>query len=243
VKKGYDDSKDCFETLEETEKVIFELNGGASFKKIISAKQAGVQVAQAAIEVRDTPGGLTGVDTGFGFLNRDISGWQKSDLVILAARPGVGKTAFALNLADKAAASGEGVLIFSLEMGTEQLIKRLASVRNETYLSSITNPKKAPTDEFLFIVKGLKDMPENIFIDDSADITVSQMKTKARKHISKYGLRLIIVDYLQLMSGGVISKNTNREQVVAQISRDLKKLAKELQVTVIALSQLSRQGA
>ncbi len=180
---------------------------------------------------------LTGVPTGYEMLTRATCGWQPTDLIILAARPSVGKTAFALNLARNAAKAGEDVGFFSLEMSNKQLVKRLLSTATKIRFDKI-NRGRMSLDEFqsLLINAGHEEF-KNIVIDDSAGLNIFEFRSKARKMV-KMGCKLIIVDYLQLMSGS--GKEGNREGEISAISRGMKKTAKELNVPIIALSQLSR---
>jgi replicative DNA helicase len=187
--------------------------------------------------------GLTGVPTGFTNLDRITSGWQPSDLVILAARPGMGKTAFVVSALRNAAVDfHKPVAIFSLEMSAVQLVNRLISAEAE-----IEGPKlksgNLDVNEFAQIHQKINKLSQApIYIDDTAALSVFELRAKCRKLKAKHDIQLIIIDYLQLMSGDSSGNKAmgNREQEIAYISRSLKKIAKELNVPVIALSQLSR---
>jgi len=186
--------------------------------------------------------GMSGVATGFSKLDQLTSGWQPSDLVILAARPGMGKTAFVMSMAKNMAIDFDiPVAIFSLEMSSVQLITRMIS--SETGISSEKLRKgNLETYEWEALnvkVKKLSDAP--IFIDDTPSLSVFDLRAKARRLVSQHNVRCVIIDYLQLMTAGSSTKSSgNREQEISTISRNLKALAKELSVPVIALSQLSR---
>jgi replicative DNA helicase len=178
-------------------------------------------------------------------MDRVIYGWQPSDLVILAARPAVGKTAFALNLLRNAALSPSKptpVAFFSLEMGSAQLVQRILSAESGIGLEKISRGKLEDHEVQELYKKGIEPLAKApIFIDDSAALNIFELRAKARRLVNKHGVGLIIIDYLQLMSGSMGNKNTNREQEISTISRGLKQLAKELSIPIIALSQLSRE--
>ena len=184
--------------------------------------------------------GITGVPTGFNELNKITGGWQPSDLVILAARPGMGKTAFVLSLARNAALEGKGVAVFSLEMGNTQLVQRLLAMESEMNNEKIR--KGMLNDgEWLQLntaVERLAELP--IYIDDTPGINIYELRAKCRRLKNNHDISMIVIDYLQLMTAGAGNAKGNREQEISMISRALKGLAKELNVPVIALSQLSR---
>ena len=183
--------------------------------------------------------GLSGVPSGFSKLDRVTSGWQKSDLIICAARPGMGKTAFALSMARNIAIENKmGVGVFSLEMSSEQLVNRLISSESEIEAGKL---RKGSLAEYEWVqlhskIKGLSKAP--IFIDDTPAISVFELRAKARRLVKKHGIKIIIIDYLQLMTAG--GKGGNREQEISTISRSLKGIAKELGIPVMALSQVNR---
>ena len=201
-------------------------------------------VIQAKKRIEEIAGkeGLSGVATGFENLDKVTSGWQPSDLIIIAARPGMGKTAFVLSMARNIAIDfGHPVALFSLEMSSVQLITRLIS--SETGLSSeklrTGKLEKHEWEQLSIKVKNLEKAP--LYIDDTPSLSIFDLRAKSRRLASQYGIKLIVVDYLQLMTAGGNGKSGgNREQEISTISRNLKALAKELSVPVIALSQLSR---
>ena len=227
--------------LDDVEKKIFAVtsqNETSEFENINPILQRSFDRIRRAL---DDPQGITGVPTTFTDFDRLTSGLQKSDLILLAARPSMGKTALALNMAMNAALANNIVAVFSLEMSKEQLGHRLLS----SY-SGINSQKLSTgnfdTDEFNELVEALNYLTDTkLFIDDTAGITVLELRSKARKIKNEYGLDLIVIDYLQLMQGnsrkGV---DYNRQQEISEISRNLKALARELKVPILALSQLSR---
>jgi replicative DNA helicase len=203
-----------------------------------------VKTIQRIEDMRNKQEDITGVPSGFPSMDKVIYGWQPSDLVILAARPAVGKTAFALNLVRYAALNKTKptpVAFFSLEMSAAQLVQRILSAESEIMLEKISRGKLEDHEVQQLYKKGIEVLAKApIFIDDSAALNIFELRAKARRLVNKHGVGLIIIDYLQLMSGGG-NKNTNREQEISTISRGLKQLAKELNIPIIALSQLSRE--
>jgi replicative DNA helicase len=178
-------------------------------------------------------------------MDRVTYGWQNTDLIILAARPAVGKTAFALNLARTAALNSSKptpVAFFSLEMSAGQIVQRILSAESEIWLEKIARGKLEEHEMRQLYKNGIQRLSEApIFIDDSAALNIFELRAKCRRLKNKHKVGLIIIDYLQLMSGAGENRNMNREQEISRISRDLKALAKELNVPIIALSQLSRE--
>ena len=195
------------------------------------------------IQEQQNSEGLSGVPSGFVSIDRITNGWQRSDLIILAARPSVGKTAFALNLARNAAVDHHmPVAVFSLEMSATQLVKRLMTSESGLSADKIKGSMKLEPHEWEqleFKLRNLSKAP--FYIDDTPGMQIMEFRTKAKNLVKNKGVRLIVVDYLQLMQGPVELKAV-REQEVAAISRTLKATAKELNIPIIALSQLSRQA-
>jgi replicative DNA helicase len=194
-------------------------------------------------DLRNKQEDISGVPTGFPSLDRVTYGWQPTDLIILAARPSVGKTAFALNLARSAAlhpTKPVGVGFFSLEMSSSQLVQRILSAESGIMLEKISRGKLEDHEMQQLYTKGINRLAQApIYIDDTAALNIFEFRAKARRLVNKHNVGMIIIDYLQLMSGSG-DRQSNREQEISRISRDLKGLAKELQVPIIALSQLSR---
>lgn len=239
--QAFDLSIDAFELLDDAEKKLFAVKND-SIKKNYDTIENLIHKAITQIEsLKDHQDGLTGVASGFTALDRITAGWQKSDLVILAARPGMGKTAFVLSMARNAAVDfNVPVAIFSLEMSSVQLVTRLIS--GETQLKGeqlkTGNLKDFEWEQLNVRVQKLSEAP--IYIDDTPQLTIFDLRAKARRLKSNRGIELLIVDYLQLMRGDESNKLGNREQEISYISRNLKALAKELDIPIIALAQLSR---
>lgn len=238
MNQAYEDSCDAFDLVDQTEKEISSINN-ISNKSYSKIEDAVVSVIKNIDELRHTKEALTGIDTGYIELNKLTCGWQSPDFIVLAARPSVGKTALALKFAMNAAKSGKGVGFFSLEMNQRQLIQRIISAESGIRLENILRGRLSE-DEMEMINKTASDFSRyNLMIDDKAAPTIYELRNKARK-MYKDGARLIIIDYLQLMSGIQNGRADNREQEISKISRDIKGLAKELDIPIIALSQLSR---
>lgn len=239
---GKDESKEVQELIEEAESKLFEVSQTQVKQSVISLENILADSFERLDELHRDKGKLRGVPTGYRDLDNMLAGLQKSDLFILAARPSMGKTAFVLNLAHKIATEAkESVLIFSLEMGKEQLVDRLLAMESGVDAWALRTGKLTDTD-FERLGEAMGTLSEaKIFIDDSPGITVSDLRTKARREAHSGHVGLIIVDYLQLMSGGSrFSSEGNRVQEISEISRGLKGIARELNVPIIALSQLSR---
>ena len=240
IQKSYNESTDVIDLLDEAESKLYDIAQN-NIKGSSETAQNLVIQAKNRIEEISKQEGLSGVSTGFEKLDRLTSGWQPSDLVIIAARPGMGKTALALSMARNVSVQKKiPVAFFSLEMSSVQLITRLIS--SETGLSSdkLRTGKLADHEwqQLNIKVSDLESAP--LYIDDSAALTIFELRAKARRLASSHGIKLIIIDYLQLMNIGSSNKAGNREQEISTISRNLKALAKELNIPVIALSQLSR---
>ena len=240
IESSYKESTDVFDLLDEAESKLYDVAQG-NIKKSSDTAQNLVILAKKKIEEIANKDGLSGIATGFEKLDSLTSGWQASDLIIIAARPGMGKTALTLSMARNIAVIHQSpVAFFSLEMSSVQLITRLISA--ETGLSSekLRTGKLADHEWKQLNVKvgDLEKAP--LFIDDTPALSIFDLRAKARRLASQHGIKLIVIDYLQLMTAGNNSKAGNREQEISSISRNLKALAKELDIPVIALSQLSR---
>ncbi len=240
IEEAYDETTDVFDLLDTAESKLYEVTQG-NIKRSSETAQSLVIQAKKKIEEISNKEGLSGVPSGFDRLDKLTSGWQPSDLIIVAARPGMGKTALTLSMARNiAVGQGIPVAFFSLEMASVQLITRLIS--SETGLSSeklrTGKLEKHEWEQLNVKVKSLEKAP--LFIDDTPSLSIFDLRAKARRLASQHGIKMIIIDYLQLMTAGGSQKNGNREQEISMISRNLKALAKELMVPVIALSQLSR---
>ena len=240
IESAYKESTDVFDLLDEAESKLYDVTQG-NIKKSSETAQNLVLEAKKKIEEISKRDGLSGVSTGFEKLDKLTSGWQHSDLIIIAARPGMGKTALTLSMARNIAVGKQiPVAFFSLEMSSVQLITRLIS--SETGLSSekLRTGKLADHEWQQLNVKVTDLEKAPLFIDDTPSLSIFDLRAKARRLSSQHGIKLIVVDYLQLMTAGASSKTGNREQEISTISRNLKALAKELNIPVIALSQLSR---
>ena len=240
IEDSYDETKDVFDLLDNAEAKLYEVTQG-NIKKSSETAQSLVIQAKKKIEEISNKEGMSGIPSGFDKLDKLTSGWQESDLIIVAARPGMGKTALTLSMARNIAVNHNiPVAFFSLEMASVQLITRLIS--SETGLSSeklrTGRLEKHEWEQLNVKVKGLEKAP--LFIDDTPSLSIFDLRAKARRLKSQHDIQLIVVDYLQLMTAGGSQKGGNREQEISTISRNLKALAKELSIPVIALSQLSR---
>jgi len=237
--KSYNDTIDVFDLLDTAESKLFEVTQ-KNLKKGSEVAEGLVKQAIKKIEDFSHKSGMSGVSTGFTRLDELTSGWQNSDLVIIAARPGMGKTAFVMSMAKNMSIGFDiPVAIFSLEMSSVQLITRMIS--SETGISSekLRKGSLEPHEWALLNVKVKNLSKAPIYIDDTPSLSIFDLRAKARRLVSQHGIRILVIDYLQLMTTGS-SAVGNREQEIATISRNLKSLAKELDVPVIALSQLSR---
>ena len=242
VDLGYDESKTIQEVIETAESDLFNVSQQHVKQDIQSIENILADSFERLDELHRNKGKIRGVPTGFKDMDNILAGWQRSDLVILASRPAMGKTAVALNFAHSVAVKAEQpVLLFSLEMSKEQLVDRLLAMESGVDAWNIRtgNLSDADFEKIGDAMGTLSEAP--IYIDDTPGITVSEMRTKARREQHKRQLGLIIVDYLQLMSGrSKYGGEGNRVQEISEISRGLKLIARELNVPVIALSQLSR---
>ena len=226
--------------LDTLEKRIFSLSEERVTNTLIPISEVIPSVIQKIEEIANRDEAITGISTGFYEIDRMTSGLQPSDLIILAARPSMGKTAFSLSIAyNVGLKEGKTVAFFSLEMSKEQLIMRLIAQDSGIPLHKIRDGYLRPDEQKRIVESGSRLTQSSIFIDDTPGISILEMRAKARRLKSEKGLDLIVVDYLQLMRG--IKRTESRQQEVSEISRSLKALAKELNVPVIALSQLSRQ--
>lgn len=232
--------EDVFEILDQAEKRMMNVNGNTSGHKFTSLKDSLPEAWERLEKLHESKGELRGVPTGFRDLDQYLSGLQKSDLIILAARPSMGKTTFALDIARQASLNhGTPTVIFSLEMSTQQLVDRMLAAQSRVNAWNLRTGNLSSENEFAKIRDSLDSLSKApIFIDDMAGNSIVRMRSVCRRIRAEHGIGLIIVDYLQLMS---TSKNyDNMVNQVTEISRSLKALAKEFDVPVIALSQLSR---
>lgn len=238
--KAFDETTDVDDLMQEAESKLFEISQG-NVKKDVTQINPVIKEALHLLEIASNrPEGLSGLQTGFGVLDKITSGWQNSDLVIIAARPAMGKTAFVLSMAKNMAVSYKSpVALFSLEMSNVQLVNRLIVNTCEIPGEKIKNGQLLPYEweQLDFKIKELYDAP--LYIDDTPSLSVFELRTKARRLVREHGIKIIIIDYLQLMNASGMNYGS-REQEVSMISRSLKGLAKELNIPIIALSQLNR---
>jgi len=241
IHESYEDSSDVFDILDKAERDLFavsETNLRRSFQTMHSLVKDAVKQIETA---RTHEGHVTGIPSGFSELDKVTAGWQPSDLIILAARPGMGKTAFVLSMARNMAVEFKrAVAVFSLEMASVQLVTRLIASETELAADKLKrgNLENHEWEQLNAKIKNLTDAP--LYIDDTPALSIFELRAKCRRLKQRHDIQMIIIDYLQLMSGGGDNKNGNREQEISNISRSLKGLAKELNVPIIALSQLSR---
>ncbi|MCO6482334.1 MAG: replicative DNA helicase [Flavobacteriales bacterium] len=242
IRDAYDEGSDVFELLDRTEQEMYAVTSG-NLKRNYEPMSDLIQGAIAQIEAtKNKGGGMSGVPTGFTQLDKLTAGWQPSDMIIIAARPAMGKTAFVLSMARNVAVEhNQAVAVFSLEMSSTQLVTRLIS--SESGISSEKLRKGELTEkEFATLhqqIGRLANAP--LFIDDTPALNIFELRAKCRRLKAQHDVKLIIIDYLQLMTGAVEgNRGGNREQEISSISRSIKSIAKELNVPIIALSQLSR---
>ena len=241
AEEGFDSSSSLDDVLDHAEKEILEVTRSRRASEFQSSKEVVGRVIKELVALRESDNHITGVRTGYQDLDRMTNGFQRGDLIILAARPAMGKTALALNLGMYTALRNPGaVAFFSLEMPAESLMKRLLSAKSQVEGNKLRGGNISDDELNRLNEAGNELEAAKIFIDDSASIKVSQIFSKCRKLMSEYGLSLIVIDYLQLISGSGRGGGDNRQQEVSEISRNLKILAKEMNCPVIALSQLSR---
>ncbi|MFN3918259.1 MAG: replicative DNA helicase [Flavobacteriales bacterium] len=239
IKMAYDETTDVFDLLDKAEGDLFTVAEGnirKNYDSMTSLIRQAVEEIEKAAQNKD---GISGIATGFRELDKVTSGWQRSDMVVIAARPGMGKTAFVLSMARNVAVDFKhAVAVFSLEMSSLQLVNRL--IANETEIPAEKIRKGSLTkDEFNLLHTRISKLSEApIFIDDTPALSIFELRAKARRLKAQHNIDLIIIDYLQLMTAG--AGKGNREQEISTISRSIKEIAKELNIPIIALSQLSR---
>ncbi len=246
VKDAFEDTTDVFLLLDRAEKDLYSITEGnlrrnyLPMSELVSKALENIQNAKNNQGLRN---GLSGVESGFRDLDRVTAGWQKSDLIIIASRPGMGKTAFVLSMAKNVAVEYKRpIAFFSLEMSADQLVKRLMSGETEIASDKLRrgNLEAHEWQQLISKIGKLEDAP--IYIDDTPALSIFELRAKCRRLKQQKDIQLVVIDYLQLMSSGIDNRNANREQEISQISRSLKSIAKELDIPIIALSQLSRQA-
>lgn len=238
IEDSYDDTTDALDEVDRAEQKIFEVAERRTRRSYQDMKKLTKEAIERIMQMAEGSGdGITGVPTGFTKLDELLSGLQPSDLIIMAARPSMGKTAFALSIARQAAREGRAVGIFSLEMAAHQLVLRLISADAEVGLQNLRSGR-LDSRQVQNVIRGVDDlMSAKIYIDDSAGLTPVEFRAKARRMKVEHKIDLIMVDYLQLMHA---PKAESREREISLISHTLKAVAKELNIPVVALSQLNR---
>lgn len=242
IKDSYEDTTDIFDLLDNTERAVLDLRVGTAKKSYRQINDPLMEYYRSISAGLKNKGKLSGVPTGFRELDRTTGGWQKTDLIIIASRPGMGKTSFALTVARNAAVEFKiPVGVFSLEMSEDQLIQRVVS--GESHISSSKLRNFDLEDyEVTRISQKISDILDvTLYLDDTAALSIFDFQAKARRMVAHHGVQLIVIDYLQLMRGSEHNK-ANREREISEISAALKRTAKELKVPIIALSQLSRKS-
>lgn len=240
VEDGFTREDEVAAVLSEAEKKMMDVSSRKNAGDFKNIKDVLVETYDNIEQLHSRKGDITGVPTGFRDLDRITAGFQRNDLIIVAARPSVGKTAFALNVAQNVATkTDENVAIFSLEMGAEQLVMRMLCAEGNID-AQVLRTGALTNEDWKKLTMAMGSLSNaGIFIDDTPGIRVTEIRAKCRRLKQEYGLGMILIDYLQLIQGSG-GKGENRQQEVSEISRSLKALARELQVPVIALSQLSR---
>ena len=241
VTESFNKEDEVEEVISNAEKNILEVSNRQNAGSFKAIKDVLIDVYDNIEKLHQEGGETTGIATGFRDLDHITSGFQPNDLIIIAARPSVGKTAFALNVAQNVATkTDENVAIFSLEMGADQLVSRMLCAEGNID-SQRLRTGRLEADDWGKLTMAMGSLSNaGIYIDDSAGIRVGEIRSKCRRLKQEHGLSMIVIDYLQLIQGSGTSSSENRQQEVSEISRSLKALARELEVPVIALSQLSR---
>jgi len=239
IKEAYDETTDVFDLLDKTKGKLYsvsESNLKRSYDEMSSLMREALEQIQ---EVMNTEEGLSGIPSGFKDLDRITSGWQRSDMIVIAARPGMGKTAFVLSMARNIAVDHQRpVAVFSLEMSSVQLVQRLIASETEISSEKLRKGDLRP-DEFQLIHSRIGKLSKApLFIDDTPALSVFELRAKCRRLKQQHNIEMVVIDYLQLMTAG--GDKGNREQEISTISRSIKSIAKELNIPMIALSQLNR---
>ncbi|MCB0761144.1 MAG: replicative DNA helicase [Flavobacteriales bacterium] len=240
IKESFEDTTDVFDLLDYAENELFQVAEGNIRKNYDSMNNIMRETIKNIENARKNTDGVSGVPSGFSDLDRVTSGWQPSDMIVLAARPGMGKTAFVLSMARNMAVDfNVPVALFSLEMASVQLVQRLVASESEISAEKLRKGDLADHEYQQLHARIGKLSEAPIFIDDTPGLSIFELRAKCRRLKSQHGIQMVIIDYLQLMTAGGENKG-NREQEISSISRSIKGIAKELDVPIIALSQLSR---
>lgn len=241
ITRAYEDTTDVFDLLDDAEGALFQVAEGNIRKGYDEMGSLVRKVIEGIDHARENKDGVSGVPTGFSDLDRITGGWQNSDMIVIAARPGMGKTAFALAMARNMAVDHDvPVALFSLEMSSVQLVQRLIAAETELSADKFRRGDLKDHEYQQLNSRITKLSNARIFIDDTPALSVFELRAKCRRLKQQHGINMVIIDYLQLMTAGGNSSRGNREQEISTISRSIKSIAKELNIPVIALSQLSR---
>lgn len=240
MEMSYAQKESVFSILSRAEDSIFKISQDNLQEGLTRVSQVMPEAIDKLNQLTINDGNITGVTTGLQSLDTRLSGLQESQLILVAARPAMGKTALGLTLARNAAKSGKSVAFFSLEMSSYQLVQRLLSMVSMVELENIITGKIAPEERSLIIEAAKEINEKDLYVDETSAITLSELRSKSKKLKAEVGLDLIVIDYLQLMTGE--GRIENRQQEIANISRGLKSLSKELEIPVLALAQLSREA-
>ena len=242
--KGYDPTADAFDSLDKVSQLLSEVAGSGIKKKAEHIQRSLNETVKKILDTRQDKRQMTGIGTGIPDLNKITKGLQAGELIILAARPSVGKTAFLINLLLNIVCDGEyggPAAAFSLEMMNDALLKRALSCAGKIKMERVSNPSELTDVDIEALMKSatvLGNLP--LYLYDKPGLTIEEFRVVARELVRKHGVKVIAIDYLQLMEVGNLPKGSNREQAISMISRELKKIALELQIPIIALSQMSR---
>jgi replicative DNA helicase len=235
INEAYEGATDVFDLIDNTEKSIQQISQATAISNFVPVGETYAEILMDIEEAKGKPEGLSGIDTGYPEINEMTDGWQPGNLIILAARPSVGKTALALNFAIN---GNVPTLIFSLEANKKELVKRLASMKTDVYFSAVKKGKLSEWQENKLLQYCQYFYSLQIEIDDRTQ-ELSSIVTAIRRKVAKKGIKIVYIDYAQLIRA-TRDKNSNREQEIASITRTLKLLASELQITIVALAQLNR---
>ena len=241
IRDAYEDTSDVFDVLNKAEGDLFQIAENNMGKNADTMQNAVRQAIEEIEKASQNTDGISGVPTGFFDLDKVTAGWQRSDMIVIAARPAMGKTAFVLSMARNTAVDyNMGVAVFSLEMSSVQLVKRLIASETRISAEKLRKGDLSPSefDQLHARIGKLSTAP--IFIDDTPGISIFDLRAKCRRLKMQHDIQVVIIDYLQLMTAGGVKGSGNREQEISSISRSIKEIAKELNIPVIALSQLSR---
>jgi replicative DNA helicase len=242
ITKCYDNSEEVDSLLDTVEQQIFSITGSNSQIDMRATKEIVMEAIEEIEKLYENRGAITGLPTGFIELDRMTSGLHPAEMIVIAARPSMGKTAFAMNIAEHVALHvGKAVAVFSLEMSSPQLVQRMLCSRGKINLKKVRNGFLSERDFPALTAVAAKLAESPLFIDDTAGFSISELRAKARRLKSQHDIQLIVIDYLQLLRGSSRRSQENRQLEISEISAGIKALAKELYIPVIVIAQLNRQ--